>query len=254
MDSLLILIFKIARFLPLLGSIGQIVLGILILTAKPKSTKIFGIGIIVSSLGGMMTFARSGALMAGSVEMYSKVITGTSIVSFCVAFISVLCMCIFIHKNYGKKLIYIPLLIIEVLAPLASTLVRVLLLKAVGVGFESLQAWILMTGTINSLVTAVASSLILILIFRKHRDSEKVIPHYWIILTINLIYKVITSLILIIFSLQLLRDPSLISDLTNINDLIMLSGYLFGLISPIYICVMAFKAGARLPQGENTAV
>ena len=80
------------------------------------------------------------------------------------------------------------------------------------------------------------------------------IPHYWIILTINLVYKVITSLILIIFSLQLLRDPSLISDLTNINDLLMLSGYLFGLISPIYICVMAFKAGARLPQGENTAV
>ena len=252
-DELLYLFSILARLLSITSAAACIVFAILIIAAKPKSTKILGISFIIGALNTLMDFVRLNA-MHTSVEMFSKVSVIANAVAFFFAVLSTLCLCFFIHKNYGRKFIYIPLLILAVLAPLANRFVIKFLIDSIGIGEAVLQAWILMVGNITNLVTGTVSSLIVILIFRKYRQREKVIPYYWIILTINFIYMAIVHLTLIAFSAMMLGDPHMLSSLSLVNELITLSGYFFALISPVYVAIMALKSGKHLPDGEKEIV
>lgn len=219
------------------------VFGFIILFSKTKSTRILGLSFVLTSVANLLECASIFVIRLGGQAVYLNYVNIESIVQIVVMIASPLCMCIFIHRNYGKKLIYIPLLIIPVLTIVARIVINE---SFNGLGFygNDLVKWANTVNTINNFILGSVASVILIIVFYKNRKTEQVIPLAWIFEIVGLVGSAFYSFFLCISYLTMYQDGRMASDFSN--SATMSAGFLMAMVSmvfPIYVMVMAVQKG-----------
>ncbi len=238
--SATVFIIFLGQLLPVFAGIGMLVLGIMIAAGKEKSLRVLGIGYIVKSVPAIMSAAANLVIRVISAKAFASFSVVTSYISIICSTGFLFCVCYFIHKNYGKKLIYIPVMAVHVGGLIVSRVVTVLLVNVINTR-KNYTAWISMTNTINSFVVDAAVALIIIIVFYMNRKSEKVIPMAWLGEVIILVASTFRTLIYVGYYLAVINHTRL----RQISDTMMT--LFFGVISlavvatPLYITVMAYK-------------
>ncbi len=248
------------------AGLALLVIGIMVVAGKVKSTRIFGVSFIFSGIALAVTFVFNFLLRYINQEMLVRMSYVTSITSLVSKFAVALCICIFFHKNYGKKYIYIPIMLITVAAPVANFIVTRGLLSS-GMGLVS-SYWVMLVQVVNEFVVGAATSVITISVFYKFRNVEKIIPKAWIAYTIKFIAGVCFSGFLIItYSMMVATNGMRQAELTGfagfwmanyetLNIYVDILSALTALVVPLYIVVMVYKnkALAGVESGVSVAV
>ena len=232
------LLYYLCIILPLIAGLGMIVTGVMITAGKEKSVKVLGIGFMIEGVGRLLSGASTVFARMGSVKMFASYSVGANIASaLCIA-AGLVCMCIFIHKNYGKKLIYIPVLSIQAGGWIINRIVVLLLFKT---NIRSNAAvWISMTQIINNFVISAAVTVIIIVVLFKNRNNEKVIPQAWLCKSIALAGNFMGLLFNCAYYLSILMRMKIRSSDVTIS-LIVAAFNLVCLILPIYTTVMVYS-------------
>ena len=106
------------------AAVSLLVAGIMIAANKLKQTKVLGISYIITGLSSLSVFVYNALLNfsdGGNVIVFGDAVMVFTMI--CV-FASALCSCIYIHKNYGLKQIYVPVLLLPFVVLLADALGR----------------------------------------------------------------------------------------------------------------------------------
>ena len=217
------------------------VFGFIILFGKTKSTRILGLSFVLTSFASLLECASTLIVRFSDADTYSNFVSVSSIIQVVITIAAPLCMCIFIHRNYGKKLIYIPLLILPVLNIVARFIINEAFsnLRMSGNGFSM---WFYTVDVINSFVIGAAVTVILIIVFHKNRKMEKIIPLAWIFEIVNLAGSALFSFCLCVSYLTMYQNGKVSSDFSY--SISMTAFFLQALVSmafPIYVMVMAVK-------------
>ncbi len=257
--SATVLIIYFAQLLPVFAGIALLVLGIMIAAGKEKSLRVLGIGYIVKAVPAIMSAVSNLVIRMISAKVFASFSVGTSYISLICSTGFLVCVCLFIHKNYDKKLIYIPILGVHIGGLIVSRVVTVLLVNVLNTR-KNYSAWISMTNTINNFVVDAAVAVIIIIVLYMNRKNEKVIPLAWLGEVIILAASTFRTLIYIGYYLAVINHTRL----RQISDTMMT--LFFGVISlavvatPLYITVMAYKRKnapaavlAAVPQAPQTA-
>ena len=146
------------------------VFGFIILFSKTKSTRILGLSFVLTSFANLLECAPF-----CSQAVYMNYVNVESILQMVIMIAAPLCMCIFIHRNYGMKFIYIPLLILPVLNNVARIAINNAF-NSFGMPVNDFVMWANTVNAINGFVIGAVSSVILIIVFYKNRKKEPVIP------------------------------------------------------------------------------
>ena len=250
--SFMNLLMWLYYIVPLAAAAAALVLGIIVTASKIKQTKILGISVSLSALNAIVSGVYNlFAVFAGS-EVLARLADARSVLAYIVVFACAFCTCFYIHRNYLKKYIYFPLLLI----PLAGSIVNVVIVgvfNRMNSGADAGSVVIYRIGmaqNIHSLIINIAVSLIVIIVFYKHRKIEKYIPHYYIIETISLAWHCIGSGLYIIFYAMLASSAAVhgyaeYSSTDTVQLLLVFQaiiGALIGLIFPIYLLVRVRRA------------
>ena len=227
----------VIRILPLIAGLGLLVTGIMIAAGKKKSVKVLGIGYIISSVSVIMNACTVFLVRMLPIRVYSNFSVGLTLLSFLCGIGSLVCICIFIHKNYGKKLIYIPVLAVSIGGTVITRIVSILLAK--GLGSRDHYLWISMTLQINSFVTDAAVALIIIIVFYMNRKNEDLIPKTWLCMTIGLAGSALRALTYVAYYLTLINNFRIRSSSENMISLAVAFTALFAVVTPLYITIMA---------------
>ena len=243
-----------STFFNVLFAVASVVIGALITTGKVKTVKVLGIGYI---LAGILGFASSViSFLRYSVKKPELVVSLTqagTYLSLIVTFITVLCICLFIHKNYGYAWIYFPVFAMPVIRGIAS----VISTKIFSImGTMDYLFCVNLTNNITSLITGTVESVLLIIVFYKNRKKEKVIPHVWIIRLATFCLNMALPVTSIIFYAACLNSTMNGADLyhdwaykfTLTQYYISIVNSLAGFALPIYILVMTKKAEKKLEE------
>lgn len=239
----------------ILFGIAALVIGILIATSKIKSTRILGIKYIISAIFSFIANAiQITRFTAKTPELIASLSQVNNVISFMAAVAGLLCICLFIHKNYGCKWIYFPLLA-QPLVSVISTVAFRFVLSRIGDSKQYIAGTGLSTA-LTSLILGTVEALILILVFYKNRKAEKVIPHAWIIKLIYFCCYLISPISGLIFYGRCFVAGakgedlyfSLISKFTMYQYYFTIFLALVGLVMPIYILVMTKKAERNLEE------
>ena len=103
-----------------LAAVALFAAGIMIAVNKIRQTRVLGVGYIITAVSSAAVFTYNVLISfynSGKVIVYGDaVMIGTLL---CV-FASSLCICIYIHKTYGQKHIYIPVLLLPFVVMLAD--------------------------------------------------------------------------------------------------------------------------------------
>ncbi|MBR3464527.1 MAG: hypothetical protein IKH23_05590 [Clostridiales bacterium] len=253
--SATVLIIYFAQLLPVFAGIALLVLGIMIAAGKEKSLRVLGIGYIVKAVPAIMSAVSTLVIRTVSAKVFASFSVGTSYISIICSTGFLVCVCFFVHKNYGKKLIYIPVLAVHIGGLIVSRVVTLLLVNVINTR-KNYTAWISMTNLINSFVVDAAVAVIIIIVFYMNRKNEKVIPLAWLGEVIILAASTFRTLIYIGYYLAVINHTRL----RQISDTMMT--LFFGVISlavvatPLYITVMAYKrknAPAAVPAAAPAA-
>ena len=245
------------RNIVVLGScVAMIIVSILIIANKTSSTKILGIGYLVAGLVELANQCFNLLLRYGDMERVVIFSSVLGIAGFIGNLALNLCISIFLHKNYGKKFVYIPLMLLPVAAKVADYLVRVLINSSSASGTE-MGYWMLMTSVINGFVTGTAVAVIIIVILYMNSKKEQVIPKAWILRIVTLLWSfTMTGFNIFNYGTMLAShaadDKAVKNALSNMvvsSDTVYLMleiiGALVMLIIPIYILAMASKASKK---------
>lgn len=246
--------------LPLGAFLAELVLGILVASKKVKPTKILGIGFIIASVN-MLTgnIPQFIARYVGS-AVFARISAALSWTGSICSLAASFCICLFIHKRYGKKLIYIPVMAVPVVGSVASSLVA-LLLNRTAAPDRFLPIWITLTRSINNFITSTVAAVAIIIVLYRCRQKEDIVPSLWKMRLIVFIWSVIPFVNSTLYYAYVLvssskngirRDPfwfeyghynGLIFNLLNVL------GCVAALIIPIYVFVMVCRASHKT---ENT--
>lgn len=216
--------------------------GLITMLCKPKSTKILGLSFILSSASSILDCIAQIVLKTQGDQAYVDFSSSMGLIQFVLGIGAIVCLCIFIHKNYGKKLIYLPLLLI----PLAEAVVSIITALTLG---HTLTADILMYGvSVSSVIIpfifGAVSSLIVIKAFFDNRDDEEVIPKAWLCKVISLAWSFIVAVALTVIYVSAMQSeisgqadmlPMLIAVVTSV----------VALVFPLYVMIKAITAGAN---------
>lgn len=170
-------VYEIIRY----GSaIAGVVIGILIAVCKTRSTRPWGIATMLSAIITIMGFISGSLINVLSAREMSGFQYSRTIITFALSLATTYFICRFIHKNYGKKFIYIPMFLLPVL-----TLGLTFLSNRI---FNSHKTWgsdigyLLNLGNLAvSLISTTISNLIIIIVLFKFRKKEKVVPYLWLL-------------------------------------------------------------------------
>ena len=242
--------------------VAAAVFGILIFTGKTKSVRFLGLAAFVSALGNIGAKIMDLFKMA-SVEKAYKLVVPMNIAGLIIGLITTVCICIFIHKNYGKKYIYALILSIYLGTTVLGMIMPVVLSRfasSSGLKGEEMVYWIEMLNGISSFLLGSVNSIILIAVLFQNRKTEKVIPHYWLVRLITYIWSIIT-VVLSSAGWRLLieaEDHTALFKAQDFRDLIQVSsGFLSALIAlavPLYIFVASKKAARLQYAGQEETV
>lgn len=219
------------------------VFGFIILFSKTKSTRILGLSFVLTSFANLLECGSIFVARFAGANAFAGFASASSIIQMVITIAAPLCMCIFIHRNYGKKLIYIPLLILPVL----NIVARIIINEAfnnLGMSGKDLAMWLSTVNVINSFVIGAAVAIILIIVFYKNRKTEKIIPLAWIFEIINLAGNALFSIFLC-FSYQTMYQGGKIA--SNFSDSAGMTAYFLqavvSIAFPVYVMVMSVKKG-----------
>lgn len=231
---------------PVITGLAILVFGIIITSKPVQSTKTLGISCIFSAVTGLMTSVSSFSWRYFGAEQVARFSVPYNAVVMLFSIMSLVFICMYIHKNYGVRLIYLPLLLIQIGGTVIDRVVAVLLSRALGSGIKNTM-WVNLVILIDDFVISSVISIIIILVFRKYRDSEKVIPKAYLVRTVVLLCSVITSGInALIYLLNIFDKTSIYSG----ESLSMLNGIVsrgVALIFPLYVLIMVIKASKNKP-------
>ena len=239
-------------------NIALLIIGCIIASGKTKSVKILGIGYIVA---GIIEIVLAAALLVRYTIRNTEIIVMTSNVSPVLSTVSslfgLICVCIFVHKNYGCKWIYFPLLAQPVVSAIASVTFASVFSR-IG-GEMMLIAGMGLSTNVTALVTGAVTAIILIVVFYKNRKAEKIIPHTWLIKLIIYCWSMVLIVASIVFYAICLSGGSdaerlyieLLNNFSIFRSIYTIINSFVGLVLPIYVLVMAKRAERKL---EETAV
>ena len=242
------------------AAIALLCLGLLILFNRVKSTRILGAGYIITAFSMAAVFMYNFALFkfgAEEVVQYGDpVMIGTVIC----AFLSSLCVCIFIHKNYGKKFIYVPILLLPLAAVAVSTLLslllNILLHKTSLNGFEYAML-VSLVSDVSNFASIMIAAIIITVVLRRNREKEQVIPKAWKAKTVTVIWNAIAILAIIVTYLSVIAAARSGSNTINSDNPVVVLTFiqavdsLVSLVVPIYVLVRVKKVSR---ERNNTQV
>lgn len=250
-----ILLLLISRVTCISAYSAALVLGILIAVNKIKQTRILGIGFIVTAAASLFSISSTVLQRYVGVVLFSKMSIAATFIAMAAELIAAFCICRYVHKNYGRKWVYIPVFVGKAYTFLANFIIAYLLNKR---GANILTGyWINLSRTVNNFITGTVLAVILIIIFYKNRQTEKIIPGTWKIRLAVYIWSAISSAVTAFSYLYLTRlfrqtfktiqgrmfvPPVALYYSTAVLETV---GALVGLIFPIYVLVMARKASRR---------
>ena len=199
--------------------------GLVTMICKPRTTKILG-----------LSFALSSASLV--LECVAQIVLkkeGDQIGA-------IVCLCIFIHKNYGKKLIYLPLLLI----PLAEAVVTMITTITLGQTLSSfaLGYGVSIAGVVISFIFGAVTSLIVIKAFFDNRDEEEVIPKAWLCKVIALVWSLIEAVLLTVIYASAMQS-GISGQADMLRMLITVVTSIVSLILPLYVMIKAITAGVK---------
>ena len=250
------LITYLSRIVPVFAGIALVVIAILIIAKPVRSTKILGVGIVFTAVSKLLSSSYSISLRYISIEQVAGFSVPYNFILMLLSFLSLLCICVFIHKNYGIKLIYLPLLLIDAVGTVIDRVVIVLLSRNLGGGVDT-GLWLSLVGIIDGFVISAVISIIIIIVFWKNREKEKVIPNAYLIRTIVFLCGVISTGINAFVYLQRLFDTA--ASLNTGETLYMIDGIAstgISLVFPVYVLIMVFsasrKSAGQMQETEET--
>lgn len=249
MSTVSTLSYFFSTYLPFLTGAAGLVIGIIITAGKTKSTKILGIDYIVLFTCAWYSAASTIVSRYVGVKTYAVFSSGSSVLTAVSGIVSVICISIFLHRNYGKKYIYYPLLGLHLTGIIANVAVTFCLNSAKGITGVKKAVWIVLTRNINSAVVAAAISVIVIVILFRNRKNEKVVPSLWKFILITSAYSLFGNIVLAItYASMLAKDMwygssvnSAIMLITNFSSVVSLS-------TPIYVMIRSFTAAKPAEQ------
>ncbi len=165
-----------------------IVMGILIVVSKVKPTKILGVGYLISSFSSLLTVAFTLLSYFAAFEKIYKLRAPLTVLSCFCTIGSLVCICIFLHKSYGKSKVYIPILAIELGTWVLSIGAVGIVNRLTSVFGTKRGLTITMIQSFTGFATSAAISIIIISILYSNRQKEMIIPHAWLIKIITLIW------------------------------------------------------------------
>lgn len=233
-----------------LSAVGLLVIGIMIAANKTMQTKVLGIGYIITSISSGAVFLYNVLLLLSDTE--KVVIYGDAVMigTIIFALASSLCICIYIHKNYGKKNIYIPVLLIPVVGLIAGLCVALILNKIVKGGFVHSMV-ISLVNDVSNIVSIAVAAVVIIIVLYKNRKKEKIIPKAWLVKTITVIWSVIEIAILCVTYLAVIKASEsegmmAYSDTTVvILSMVQAMDSLVAIIVPVYVLSKVSKASKK---------
>ena len=236
-----------------ISSAVLLVIGIMIAANKTKQTKVLGIGYIITSISsGAVFFYNVLLLLSDTKEVVvygDAVMIGTII---CVL-ASSLCVCIYIHKNYGKKLIYVPVLLIPVAGLILEYGATVTIAKLYNGFVQSMV--ISLVNDVTNFVSVTVMAIVILVVLYKNREKEKIIPKAWLVKTITVIGSVIEIAVICITYLAVIKSSEsegmmAYSDTTVvILSMVQAMDSLVAIIVPVYVLSKVSKASKK----EKTA-
>lgn len=177
--------------LPVVAAILGLVFGIIITGSKTTRIRLLGISFIFMSVYALLSVlgTYAGGVLAAQYAAISVVLTFLEVILMT---LSLFFLCRFLHKSYGKKNIYIPLMALQIAGFIVPRVIIIFLNKTSGLK-EMGETTPFMLYSISSLVTGTAVAVIVIIMLLKNRNIEKVIPSYWIFRIIMLILFLINA-------------------------------------------------------------
>ena len=216
--------------------------GLVTMICKPGTTKILGLSFALSSASLVLECVAQIVLKTEGDQAYVDFSSSMGLIQFALGIGAIVCLCIFIHKNYGKKLIYLPLLLI----PLAEAVVTMITTITLGQTLSSfaLGYGVSIAGVVISFVFGAVTSLIVIKAFFDNRDEEEVIPKAWLCKVIALVWSLIEAVLLTVIYASAMQ--SWISGQADmLRMLITVVTSIFSLILPLYVMIKAITAGVK---------
>lgn len=246
--------YFIAKILVFFASCAILVFGVLVFVNKIKQTRILGASFVILGLQSMLNGLVNAAQPFFGNAFYAKASMVNNIFGMLANIAIMFCICFYIHKNYGKKLIYVPVFAITAVDRIASTVVSVLLNSSVKGALSAY--WINLVINVNSFISGTAIAVIILLVFYQNREKEKIIPHTWKIRIILYAYFVLQMLYIICAYLIMIKvakdhsyDPGGIIGMLfgggNSYIILMLFdilGISVNLIFPVYVFVSLLRA------------
>ena len=215
--------------------------GLITLLCKIKSTKVLGLGIVLSSASSILDCIGQIIAKTSTAESAYEFNTSVGIIQFFLLIGSTLCLCFFIHKNYGKKLIYLPLLLI----PIAVAILTLVVARSLGnvLSGSELGIWTSISTLIISCICGIITALIVIHAFFTNRDDEEVIPKAWLCKVIELVWNVIETVLIVSLYLTLLKDGVMTTEQVDSSFMLIVSmRTLFALVFPVYLMIKAITS------------
>ena len=240
---------------PMITSVAVLVLGIIATAISVKQTRVLGLSVIFSGVCSILSAFHTFSFYYVGSDMAAKLSSEINVIVLVLSLAGYFCLCFYIHHNYQKKFIYIPVLAIPIVGRVATVLVtRVVAMmgpKYMDSTEYSARASLITNSC--SLIIGTALLVVLFAVFFSNRKIEKFIPHYHVICLINLIWGFINQGFVILHSAIMLLEmkagfepPAFLHPLERNSYFLIESfkivGALIGLIFPIYLLCMVIKA------------
>ena len=249
--------YFISKILVFSLSCAMFVFGVLVLVNKIKQTRILGASFVILGVQSMLNGFINAAQPFFGAAFYTKASVFNNFFGMAANIAIMFCICFYIHRNYGKKLIYIPIFAIMIVNRIASTVVSVLLNSSVKGALAAY--WINLVNTVNSFISGTAIAAVIFLAFYQNREKEKIIPHTWkirIILyaffVLQMIYTICAYILLVKVAKNQSYDPGVIigflfsgGNAYNIISLLDILGVSVNLIFPIYVFIRLKKVQSQ---------
>lgn len=188
--------------LMLVAAVAELFISLLIVFGKVKQIRVLGIGFAFMSLGNVLTTVQRLLLKYGNLssDSISRIVVASRYLQILFELAYLIFICIFLHKTYGKKFVYLPVLITSFTVRLlgnAASPMAVRLLNSHTISTETYQALSL---AVNFLLGSIVSVIIIVFLFN-NRKQERIIPRFWFFSLLQVIINLSLFLVLTLYYL-----------------------------------------------------
>lgn len=172
-----------------LAAVALFAAGIMIAVNKIRQTRVLGAGYIITAVSSAAVFTYN--VLISFYNSEKVIVYGDAVMIgtlFCV-FASSLCICIYIHKTYGQKHIYIPVLLLPFVVMLADA-GAVLMFNRIMTETIGQAMLISLVNDVNNIVTVTLIAIVIIIVLYRNREKEKIIPKAWLVKGITVIWGI----------------------------------------------------------------